>query len=149
MVNIVLENCEEFMIPRKYVRKFKVRNKRIKSLWIDKSFLDVCKDCTCGFTWERTLEDVQNRVVYMRDITSVVEYTKKKHYLVNYIDEYNNALGTDNVLQTIEITPTMIKIEWDINPKNYCYGRDWVDKLHIHNKYKGLVENYEKIEYFK
>lgn len=148
MVTLVLENLESFDIPKKYIKKRKIINGKPKSIWIDKSYLDVC-DQHIWFTWEgRTKEDVQQRLLNTHDITQVI--VKNKTFMVNFIDDYFDRLGADNILQTIIVTNNLIKIEWDINPKNNISGNYYIPKLKLHKKYKNIkVYGYDKINYFK
>lgn len=148
MLTIVLENCESFDIPKKYLIKRKILKGKPKSIWIDKSYLDVC-DQYIGLTWEgRSKEDIQNRLKHTLDITQI--YIGNKQFFTNYIDDFYDCLGADNITQTIEETPTLIKIEWDINPKNKYTGNYFYPVLTLSKKYKGIeLKNYKKIKYYR
>ena len=149
MVTLVLENCESFDIPKKYIVKKKVRKNRLKTLWVDKKYLSEI-DKYIGLSWEgRSLKDIQFRFKTAIDITQILY--KDKTYFVNYIEQDFENLGTDNILQRIEETDKIIKFTWDIDKRNTVKGGyDKPSILYIHERYKDLyLDGYDKIIYWK
>lgn len=149
MITLVLENCESFDIPKKYIVKKKVRKNRLKTLWVDKKYLSEI-DKYIGLSWEgRSLKDIQFRFKTALDITQILY--KDKTYFVNYIEQDFENLGTDNILQRIEETDKIIKFTWDIDKRNTVKGGyDKPSTLYIHERYKDLfLEGYDKIIYWK
>lgn len=149
MITLVLENCESFDIPKKYIVKKKVRKNRLKTLWVDKKYLSEI-DKYIGLSWEgRSLKDIQFRFKTAEDVTQIIY--KDKTYFVNYIEQDFENLGTDNILQRIEETDKIIKFTWDIDKRNTVKGGyDKPSTLYIHERYKDLfLEGYDKIIYWK
>lgn len=149
MITFVLENCESFNIPKKYVIKKKVRKNRLKTLWVDKRYL-LEIDKHIGLSWEgRSLKDIQLRFKTTTDITQI-QY-KGKTYIINYIEQDFYRLGTDNILQKIEETDKIIKFTWDIDKRNTVKGGyTKPSTLYIHERYRDLyLSGYDKIIYWK
>ena len=149
MITLVLENCEEFSIPKKYIVKKVVRRNKLKTLWVDKKYLEVIEN-HIGYTWEgRSVKDIQSRFTTTKDITQIAY--KGKIYFVNYIEQDYYKLGTDNILQKVEVTNNLIKFTWDIDKRNISKGGyDKPSILYIHERYKNLnLSGYDKIIYWK
>lgn len=149
MISLVLENCESFDIPKKYIIKKKVRKNRLKTLWVDKKYLSEINKYI-GWTWEgRSIKDIQLRFKNALDVTQI-QY-KNKTYIVNYIEQDFYRLGSDNILQRIEETDNIIKFTWDIDKRNKSKGGYTKPSvLYIHERYKNLyLSGYDKIIYWK
>ncbi len=146
MLTIVLENCQSFDIPKKYIRKRKILKGKPKSIWIDKTYLDICNEYLWFANENDTLKDAQQRLLNAFDITQI--RIKDKTFFTHYIEDWYDRLGTDNILQSITLTDKVIKIEWDINPKNKIKGNYWYPYLILDKKYKKIkLRGYKKIIY--
>lgn len=149
MITLVLENCESYDIPKKYIVKKKVRRNRLKTLWVDKKYL-LEIDKYIGLSWEgRSTEDMKDRFLSAKDITQILY--KGKTYFVNYIEQTFDRLGDDNVLQRIEVTSNLVKFTWDIDKRNKCKGGYYQPSiLYIHEKYKNIpLYEYDRIIYWR
>lgn len=149
MITLVLENCESFDIPKKYIVKKKVRKNRLKTLWVDKKYLSEINKYI-GWTWEgRSIKDIQLRFKNALDVTQI-QY-KGKTYIVNYIEQDFYKISSDNILQRIEETDNIIKFTWDIDKRNKSKGGYTKPSiLYIHERYKNLnLSGYNKIIYWR
>lgn len=149
MITLVLENCESFNIPKKYIIKKKVRKNKLKILWVDKKYLSEI-DKYIGWTWDgRSVEDMQIRFKTALDITQILY--KDKTYFVNYIEQDFYRMGSENILQKVEVTDKIIKFTWDIDKRNKSKGGyDKPSILYIHERYKNLyLSGYDKIIYWR
>lgn len=149
MISLVLENCESFDIPKKYIIKKKVRKSKLKTLWVDKKYLSEI-DKYIGLSWEgRSIDDMQFRFKTALDITQILY--KDKTYFVSYIEQDFYRMGSENILQKVEVTSDVIKFTWDIDKRNIRKGGyDKPSILYIHERYKNLnLSGYDKIIYWK
>lgn len=144
-IEIILENIEMFFIPMKYVSEIKKRKSKIKYIKISKKYLEAIEHAPSYS--DDTLEEQVKRFLTMRDITQI--YLNDKVYFMDYIDDYCDRLGADNVLQSIKIEDKNIVFSWDLNKKNCVnYKENLFASLTISSKYKGKVFDYGKVKYF-
>lgn len=131
-----LENCDDFEIPKEYVKSYDIEKKRVKRIVIDKSYLDVCYKYHSFYGYYKDKEQSQSRFLNANDITQI--YIDEKQYLPKYI-ERNNVWYGDNVLQSIAINDNEIIFEWDLDKRNKARRGKYageITTLHIHSKYE-------------
>ena len=114
-VEFVFENCESFEIEEKHFGSFQISNietsiYRIACNAISKMTtahtiaLEIFSEANIEYNPFGSLEANKkfDRITSWRDITSIILYYddgKEESYYVDYIDEHEGALGTENVNQ--------------------------------------------------
>lgn len=145
-ISIVLENCEEYTIPQKYIKEIRIKKGCVKSIEIHKSYRDEIKEVWNFYNGDK--EKMFRRFSTCKDITQI--RIGDKWYYVHYVDIYLEILGSDNVLQTTINDGNTIKFTFDLDKRikeNYkFYGNS---ELKIHEKYRNKVHGYSKVIYYK
>lgn len=140
---LVLENCDDFEIPKEYIKNYDIEKKQVKRIVIDKSYLDICYKYHSFYHYLKNREQSKNRFLHANDVTQI--YIDENKYLPKYI-ERNNMWYEDNVLQSIAVIGDEIIFEWDLDKRNKARRDKYVGRittLYIHSKYKNCFTTSE------
>lgn len=135
-----LENCDDFEIPKEYIKSYDIEKKQVKRIVIDKSYLDICYKYHGFYGYYKDKEQSMNRFLNANDVTQI--YIDENKYLPKYI-ERNNNWYEDNVLQSIVITDDGIIFEWDLDKRNKVRRDRYIGAittLYIHSKYENCFK---------